>query len=313
MHLIISLPETPTANRMAGQAPPVKICERALYWLAKLLYRTELCLSSKMKEALASPEGYDAYRMGRINHILEAAARYGLSIEGKDVLDFGCANGVMCAPLLDHGARSVKGVDIDSEAIAQARALPGRAALSFLASEPDHIPLPDAAVDLVISYDVFEHVSCPEEVTAELFRVLRPGGQALIGTWGWHHPFAPHLFAAMPVPWAHLICSERSLIRACRLVYLSPWYRPTIHDFDAGGHRRFDKHMEESISTDYLNKYLIRDFEQVFRRSRFTFKSHVIPFGSWYARWTRVFLHFPWLREFLASYVWFVLTKPAIP
>lgn len=44
------------------------------------------------------------------------------------------------------------------------------------------LPLEDASVDLVISRSVFEHLTNPESVYAELARVLRPGGQILFLT-----------------------------------------------------------------------------------------------------------------------------------
>jgi len=132
----------------------------------------------------------------------------------------------------------------------------------------------------------------------------------LIGTWSWRHPFAPHLWAVMPVPWAHLLVSERTLLKACRRVYHAPWYSPNRHDFDAAGRRLPDKYTETAISRDYLNHYLISDFEQAFRAAGFSCRTETIPFGSRYARWTRPFTRVPWLREFLSGYVWFILNKP---
>ena len=88
-------------------------------------------------------------------------------------------------------------------------------------------------------------------------------------------------------------------------------YIPNMHDYDQEGQRLADKYTHETISTDYLNKCLIQDFERAFLASGFVYETHPVPFGSRYARWTRVCLHMPWLREFMAGYVWFVLTKSA--
>src|SRR5262249_2905539 len=140
---------------------------------------------------------------------------------------------------------------------------------------------------------------------------LVPGGKALIGTWSWWHPFAPHLWSVMPVPWAQVFFSERTILKVCRRVYHSAWYVPNMHDYDENGQRLADRYAHEAISTDYLNKYLIRDFEGALRASGFDYETHPVPFGSRYARWTRLCLRVPWLREFVAGYVWFVLTKAA--
>ena len=70
-----------------------------------------------------------------------------------------------------------------------------------------------------------------------------------------------------------------------------------------------EKYTEEGISTEYLNKYLLRDFERVFRESPFEWTMHALPFGSKYARWTKVFLETPWIREFITGYIWVVLER----
>jgi len=67
------------------------------------------------------------------------------------------------------------------------------------------------------------------------------------------------------LPWAHVLVSERTLLKACRRVYHAPWYSPNRHDFDAEGRRLPDKYGETQISRDYLNHYLISDFEKAFR------------------------------------------------
>ena len=137
------------------------------------------------------------------------------------------------------------------------------------------------------------------------------GAKMLIGTWGWGHPFAPHLWATMPVPWAHVVCSEDSALRACRRVYNAPWYVPNMHDLDENGLRK-PKFLNESISKDYLNKLWIKDFEKVFRECGLRFVIHPRPFGSKFARWSVVFLKVPWLRESMTGYLWIVLEKTAV-
>ncbi len=288
----------------------MKVTELALLRLARIFSRTQVAHSSEMKAALTDVDAQDGYRSTEITRVLEAARRYGVPLRGKRVLDFGCHGGAMSVGFLAHGATQVWGVDIDAEAIARARRLRLHEAISFQLGTATTIPLADASIDTVISYDVFEHVARVPAVLQELARVLAPGGQVLIGTWGWRHPFAPHLWSAMPVPWAHMIVSERTLMAVCRRVYLSDWYVPTMYDLDATGRKRDDKYTATGISTDYLNKYLIADFERDFRASGLAHDTHLVPFGSRYAAWSASLLGVPWLREFLTGYVWFVLSKP---
>src|SRR5262249_22952768 len=156
-------------------------------------------------------------------------------------------DGAITPRYLGAGAARVIGVDIDEKGIARARERHSAGGAEFLPSAPDRIPLADGSVEVIVSYDVFEHIRQPAPVLAEFHRVLRDGGKVLIGTWGWYHPFAPHLFAAMPVPWAHVFFSERTVLRTCRRVYNAPWYVPTMHDLDECGGKRADKYTEEEI------------------------------------------------------------------
>ena len=63
-----------------------------------------------------------------------------------------------------------------------------------------------------MSLDGFEHFSDPENVLRTISRILRPTGRVLL-TFGptWLHPLGGHLFSVFP--WAHLIFTEKALIR----------------------------------------------------------------------------------------------------
>src|SRR5262249_30679959 len=172
-----------------------------------------------MKAALTNIEKHDAYRAREVERIIAALERYRLSLAEKTVVDFGCNDGALSLGYLKHGAARVVGVDIDESALRRARNVHRDDRLVFLNSTVSSIPIGDSTIDAVISYDVFEHVSNPQVIAEELWRILRPSGWVLIGTWSWRHPFAPHLWAVMPVPWAHLLVSERTLLKACRRVY----------------------------------------------------------------------------------------------
>jgi SAM-dependent methyltransferase len=284
---------------------------RLLYGLAKLLYRSDVGHSDEMKHAMEDRAAWSSYRSAEFTRILEAAERYHIDLKGQRVVDFGCNDGSISRRYLDAGAADVIGVDIDAPTIDRANRLHSGPHVRFVRGTVRTIPIEDASVDVIISYDVFEHVADPPATVAECHRILKPGGKMLIGTWGWYHPFAPHLWAVMPVPWAHVVYSEKTILRAARLVYMAPWYRPTMHDFDAQGRRLEAKYLgEEKISTDFLNKYFVSDFERVFRASPFQTEFHLVPFGSKWARWSHVLLPVPYVREFVTGYLWIVCTRP---
>ena len=110
----------------------------------------------------------------------EVAYRFALScVAGKRVLEVGCGEGYGTA-LLARSAAQIVGIDYDALTIAHASARYPQA--SFLRANLAALPLPDAAVDVVATLQVIEHVWNHAEFVGECLRVLRPGGQLLVTT-----------------------------------------------------------------------------------------------------------------------------------
>lgn len=288
----------------------MKLAENLLFAVAKRMYTRNMGQSEEMTQALASDDSYADYRQECVNDVLVAADKYNVSYKGKTVLDLGCYDGAISGGYLKAGAKHVIGVDIDAPAVKVAQEKYSGPNIEFHASNTTELPLPDSCVDTIFCYDVFEHVSCPSPILEQCFRVLKPGGKMLIGTWGWYHPFAPHLWSTMPVPWAHVVFSEKTMLRVCRRIYNSDFYVPNMHDFDKNGARITDKFNYETIPTDYLNKYLVKDFEKVFQNSPLDFKINQQRFSSKWAAWTKPLLKVPFLKEFFTAYIWVVLQRP---
>ncbi|HXN49521.1 MAG TPA: methyltransferase domain-containing protein, partial [Bryobacteraceae bacterium] len=99
----------------------------------------------------------------------------------KRVLDAGCGTGYGCAALAGQ-ALSVTGLDIAPEAIAHAREHSAAPGVEFLEGSCSAMPLPDAAFDLVISFEVIEHLEDWNAFLLESRRVLAPGGIFLLST-----------------------------------------------------------------------------------------------------------------------------------
>ena len=116
--------------------------------------------------------------------VTEHLHRYALALPqcaGKEVLDIACGEGYGSA-LLRQMATRVTGVDIDPAAVAHAAAKYRRPNLEFRQGSCDAIPLPDASVDVVVSFETLEHHDRHVEMIGEIRRVLRPGGLVLIST-----------------------------------------------------------------------------------------------------------------------------------
>jgi glycosyltransferase involved in cell wall biosynthesis/SAM-dependent methyltransferase len=118
------------------------------------------------------------------NIFLEHLHRYVLAariVAGKDVLDIASGEG-FGSSLLAEAARSVIGVDISEDAVTHAQTKYGGPRLRFQAGSAMSIPLPDASVDVVVSFETIEHISGHEEMLAEVKRVLRQGGVLMMST-----------------------------------------------------------------------------------------------------------------------------------
>jgi SAM-dependent methyltransferase len=99
----------------------------------------------------------------------------------KRVLDAGCGMGYGSAELA-RVAASVVGVDISGEAVASARQRYDLPRVTFLQGSCVALPFRAAAFDLVVAFEVIEHLKEWREFLIEARRVLAPGGQCLIST-----------------------------------------------------------------------------------------------------------------------------------
>jgi len=97
---------------------------------------------------------------------------------GKRVLDVACGEGYGSA-LLAGVAGSVTGIDIDAAAVAHARQrYAALANVSFAEGSAATLPLPDASVDVVVSFETIEHLPRADQprMLAEIARVLTEDG-----------------------------------------------------------------------------------------------------------------------------------------
>ena len=101
-------------------------------------------------------------------------------VRGAALLDLACGSGRYARIALERGARLALGVD-NSEAMLRVNALPLRA-LGAL----DSIPLATACMDGVLCGLAIGHIPRLQPAAAEIARVLKPGGWALISDF---HPF----------------------------------------------------------------------------------------------------------------------------
>jgi SAM-dependent methyltransferase len=116
---------------------------------------------------------------GNLESNLEFLRRADVAGAPAKILEIGCGRGAM----LDHlrgAGHAVTGIDIDAAALSQCQeSYPG---LSVFVASGDALPFADGSFDIVLSFDVFEHIKDSDRHLAQVRRVLKPGGRYVLQT-----------------------------------------------------------------------------------------------------------------------------------
>ncbi|MHB1317411.1 MAG: class I SAM-dependent methyltransferase [Anaerolineae bacterium] len=216
--------------------------------------------------------GYDALSIWKraASRASEILSLPGLHDQGRKVVEIGAGDGMVGRLLADYGHR-VTLVDADDWRDARA------SGLSFMRSDVCRgLPIESESVDLVYSYNTFEHLWDPAGAFAEMARVCRAGGTMLLsfGPLYWS-PWGLHAFSALNMPYPQMLFSSAFLEDKVaklgisdlnrRMTELQPtngwrprqyvalWDRP---DLDV---------LDEQFVEDYSHLGLAREYSQAFR------------------------------------------------
>lgn len=116
------------------------------------------------------------------------------------ILDVGCGTGWSSFLLSEEGFRTT-GADLNARAFEPSSS----ERLDLVQASATALPFPDAAFDVVTSYQMLEHISEPQQALAEMLRVLKPGGVLcvvgpnLLGVSNAVHTIAKHVWRNRPV------------------------------------------------------------------------------------------------------------------
>jgi SAM-dependent methyltransferase len=148
--------------------------------------------------------------------------------QGARVLEVGCGPGHLSTRLARRYSLDVTGLDLDPTMIERAQTNAGRAphladpSPAFVVGDAASLPFPDRSFDLVVSTLSLHHWADLPAGLAEIARVLKPDGRALI--WDFRSGTRPHPFAPrhdhMADPLSHVESA------ALRVVNATPWAWP---------------------------------------------------------------------------------------
>jgi len=124
------------------------------------------------------PERFDPVSIRGEMTDAEHLARYAWAMQlvpGRRVLDAGCGLGYGSALLAGAGAASVTGMDVAAAVVEAARSrVP--AGVTLVEGDVHELPFEDGSFDLVVCFEVIEHVHDAPRAIGDLARVLAPGG-----------------------------------------------------------------------------------------------------------------------------------------
>ncbi|MGW4090152.1 methyltransferase domain-containing protein [Nocardia sp. NPDC004750] len=127
-------------------------------------------------------------RMRRWGHDVLAVA------SGERALDIGAGTGSEVLEFARRVGPDGEAVGVDPNpamlAVADARAEAAGVSARFVEGTAYHLPFPDASFDAVRCERVYQHLDDPAAATAEIARVLRPGGRVLLIDSDWHTAIA---------------------------------------------------------------------------------------------------------------------------
>ena len=193
------------------------------------------------------------------------------SMQSAEILVIGAGVGEDLCVINKFG--NVTAVDINSEAL---KHIPSGSCTRKIKADACRLPFHNNVFDLILSFDVFEHIETDKEAFKEAFRVLRPGGKLIFSV-----PAYQWLFGSHDVILGHkrrysmrLIKSRLKLFSVERLGYWNTFFFPICALL-----RLFYKR-----SKPKLNHYKLPKFIQNVLTYSLYFESILIQYG----------FYFPW-------------------
>ncbi|NWF74611.1 MAG: class I SAM-dependent methyltransferase [Nitrospirae bacterium] len=261
---------------------------------------------------------YDSLELYVEERVAASAELHGLfspfvSFKNKTVVDLGCNTGYLLDSFLSRESFTAIGVDISEELLRRGRERYGDR-ITFIQNTPTRIPVESNSADVVYSVDTVEHLSRPRETLLEIYRILKPGGIALLHFGPFRNPYGSHLEDILPFPWPHVFFSQKTLLNVAARLYESPDYPVACYSRDEKtGQKKPNPYLDHAARDIFLNHITIRKFNrligelpfQVIQQQRIGFGGRTFRVG----RAVRQLAQVPYLDEYFCNALYTVLGK----
>lgn len=176
------------------------------------------------------------------------------ALKGKTVLDFGCGLGCLSIDLMNNGAQSVTGIDLEPEYIKFAKANLDQNFSIF--KQNINFEKKDLLkekikenFDLIVTKDTFEHAENLPEILEKFETLLKKDGKAYIGFGPLYNFYnGDHGRAQLKVPWLHVLLPN---------------------DFIIKRYNKRNKNQIKKIQDLGLSKYSLKEYQEIFKNSKF--------------------------------------------
>lgn len=117
--------------------------------------------------------------------VLEHELRYNFAqkfVNKKIVVDLGCGIGYGSFMLAAAGAIKVYGIDTDKNAINHAKNYYHHKNITYIVKDAMYTNLASSMVDIVVAFEIIEHLRAPKKFIQEVVRILKPNGIFILST-----------------------------------------------------------------------------------------------------------------------------------
>jgi SAM-dependent methyltransferase len=139
-----------------------------------------------------NPAFFEQYsKMNRSQKGLEGAGEWHVlkemlpSLMGKDVLDLGCGFGWHCRYAIEHGAKTVIGIDLSEKMLEKARQLNDLEGIVYNNIALEDAAFPSQSFDVIFSSLTFHYIAEFDKLIHKIHSWLRPGGSLVFSV---EHP-----------------------------------------------------------------------------------------------------------------------------